>query len=433
MLESFYADDHFYRQHHFDLPLNYEERDGESVRVFAREVVAKDKKDDELPWLVYLQGGPGFPSPRPSGNSGWLKRVLEQYRVLLLDQRGTGSSTVISHQTLAHKSVEQQVDYLRHFRADNIVRDAEAIREKLNIKKWALLGQSFGGFCALTYLSNYPESLSRAYVTGGIPSISRHADDVYEATYQRMLDKMKQFIRDFPEAQGLCNRIADHLLNNDVRLPNGQQFTVEQFQLIGINLGRSDGGLALYYLLESAFVDVDGQQELSYSFLNAMMAEQAYLTNPIYAILHESIYCQKSASKWSAHRVREKYPQCNYTPGQDFCFTGEMVYPWMFEQLETLKPLREAADILAEKSDWPPLYDAEQLAQNTVPVAAAVYVEDMYVEFDYSRETLAAMPNVKAWMTNEYEHNGLRMDGERILDRLIGMADQIEQNLEIRS
>ena len=35
-------------------------------------------------------------------------------------------------------------------------------------------------------------------------------------------------------------------------------------------------------------------------------------------------------------------------------------------------------------------------------------------------------------MTNEYEHNGLRMDGERILDRLIGMADRIEQNLEIR-
>ena len=75
-----------------------------------------------------------------------------------------------------------------------------------------------------------------------------------------------------------------------------------------------------------------------------------------------------------------------------------MVYPWMFDQLETLKPLKEAAELLAGKEDWPHLYDASQLAKNTVPVAAAVYVEDMYVEFEYSRETLGLMPNAKAWM-----------------------------------
>lgn len=429
MQKCFYVEDQFYRQHQFDLPLNYSDMGGETVNVFAREVVAKDKKDDDLPWLVYLQGGPGFPSPRPSNNSAWLKRILKKYRVLLLDQRGTGSSTVISHQTLASKSPADQVAYLSHFRADNIVRDAEAIREKLKIEKWALLGQSFGGFCALHYLSFYPGSLSRAYITGGIPSIKRHADDVYLATYQRVMDKMRQFWHEFPSAQGMCNQIAEYLVNNKVLLPNGQHFTVEQFQLIGINLGRSDGGLALYYFLESAFVDVDGKPTLSYSFLNSMLAEQSYLTNPIYAILHESIYCQDDASKWSAHRVREKFPQCNYVSGEDFCFTGEMVYPWMFDQLETLQPLKEAADILAEKSDWPRLYDAQQLAHNTVPVTAAVYVEDMYVEFDYSRETLAEMPNAKAWMTNEYEHNGLRMDGERIVDRLIVMADAIEETL----
>jgi hypothetical protein len=279
----------------------------------------------------------------------------------------------------------------------------------------------------LHYLSFYPQSLSRAYITGGIPPVTRHADDVYEATYQRVMDKMKQFFHEFPSAQGMCNTIADYLVNNKVLLPNGQHFTVEQFQLIGINLGRSDGGVAMYYLLEGAFVRVDGKPALSYSFLNSMLAEQSYLTNPIYAILHESIYCQQGASQWSAHRVREKYPQCNYVSGKDFCFTGEMVYPWMFDQLETLQPLKEAADMLAEKSDWPQLYDAQQLARNTVPVTAAVYVEDMYVEFDYSRETLAGMLNAKAWMTNEYEHNGLRMDGERIVDRLIGMADAIEE------
>jgi hypothetical protein len=38
------------------------------------------------------------------------------------------------------------------------------------------------------------------------------------------------------------------------------------------------------------------------------------------------------------------------------------------------------------------------------------------------------MPNAKAWMTNEYEHNGLGADGEKILDRLIQMAERIKEH-----
>nr|WP_275660584.1 alpha/beta fold hydrolase [Vibrio chagasii] len=415
-----------YRQHYFELPLDYQAKDGQQIQVFAREVVDLAKDSQELPWLVYFQGGPGFPSPRVSGESGWMKRALQNYRVLLLDQRGTGNSTVISHETLAHLSPEQQAEYLTHFRADNIVRDAEAIREQFGVKQWSTIGQSFGGFCTLSYLSLFPKSLQRCYVTGGIPSIEREADDVYRATYKRVEDKNRAFFAQFPQAQVMCREISDYLLNNEVKLPNGQVFTVEQFQLIGINLGAGEANLPMYFTLESAFVEVNGKKQLSYSFLNQMQQEQGYLTNPIYAILHESIYCQGTASNWSAHRVREQYPHFNYQSGSEFWFTGEMVYPWMFDQLETLKPLREAANILAEKSDWGTLYNAAQLSKNTVPMACAVYADDMYVELDYSRETLANIPNSKAWITNEYEHNGLRADGERIVDKLMTMVEALE-------
>ena len=102
----------------------------------------------------------------------------------------------------------------------------------------------------------------------------------------------------------------------------------------------------------------------------------------------------------------------------------------MFDQYVNLKPLKEAAELLAEKADWTPLYDAQQLANNKVPVSCAVYADDMFVEMDISRETLAAMPNSKAWITNEYEHNGLRADGERILDKLIAMGKQTEATLK---
>lgn len=416
--------------HTFQLPLDYSNPNKGTIEVFARELSLVSDGDNQKPWLVYFQGGPGFPSPRQNGNSGWVKRALQEYRVLLLDQRGTGNSSVITHQTLAHLTAQEQAEYLSHFRADNIVRDAEAIREQFGVTQWAILGQSFGGFCSLTYLSLFPESLSRSYITGGVPSISRHPDDVYQATFKRTLEKNQAFFQQFPKAQELCQAIADHLISNEEFLPNGQRFTAEQFQQIGINFGMSDTFLPTYYLLENAFIEVNCKPQLRYEFLNSMLMEQGFQTNPIYAILHESIYCQGFASQWSAHRVRQQHEAFNYQPDKPFLFTGEMVFPWMFDQYECLKPLKEAAELLAEKTDWTPLYNAEVLSQNRVPVSCAVYADDMFVEMDISRETLALIPNSKAWITNEYEHNGLRADGERILDKLIAMGNQTAATLK---
>lgn len=426
---AFIDDGLHYLPHYFSVPLDYSDESAGELTIFAREVRLVGDQQSQKPWLVFFQGGPGFPALRPGGNSGWVKRALQEYRVLLLDQRGTGNSSVISHQTLAHLSAEQQANYLTHFRADNIVRDAEFIREQFGVEKWATLGQSFGGFCSLTYLSMFPASLSRSYITGGVPSISRHADDVYHATFKRTQTKNHAFFSQFPKAQALCQAIADHLLDNEEYLPNGQRFTVEQFQQIGINFGMSGSFLTIYYWLENAFVEIDGQPQLRYEFLNAMLAEQGFQTNPIYAVLHESIYCQGFASNWSAHRVRSQYPEFNYQKGQPFLFTGEMVFPWMFEQYKNLQPLQQAAEMLASKTDWDSLYDAIQLSHNKVPVSCAVYADDMFVEMDYSRETLAIIPNAKAWITNEYEHNGLRADGERVLDRLIAMGNQTSATL----
>jgi hypothetical protein len=262
-----------------------------------------------------------------------------------------------------------------------------------------------------------------------VPSISRHPDDVYHATFNRTQQKNRAFFQQFPQAQAMCQRIADHLQTTEEYLPNGQRFTVEQFQQIGINFGVSDTFLPTYYALENAFIDVNGKPALRYEFLNSMLMEQAFQTNPIYALLHESIYCQGFSSNWSAHRVRESYPEFNYQTGQPFYFTGEMVFPWMFEQYATLQPLKEAAQIIAEKQDWANLYDEDVLANNKVPVSCAVYADDMFVEMDISRETLAHIPNSKAWITNEYEHNGLRADGVRILDKLISMGNQTAATL----
>ncbi|HEV7171393.1 MAG TPA: aminopeptidase, partial [Pedococcus sp.] len=81
-------------EHVLSLPLVHDGGGGETIEVFAREVAAPDGRD--RPFLVYLQGGPGQEAPRPTGlptAPSWLPRALRDYRVLMLDQRGTGLST----------------------------------------------------------------------------------------------------------------------------------------------------------------------------------------------------------------------------------------------------------------------------------------------------------------------------------------------------
>jgi hypothetical protein len=98
-----------------------------------------------------------------------------------------------------------------------------------------------------------------------------------------------------------------------------------------------------------------------------------------------------------------------------------MVYPWMFDECRYLSPLKEAAGILAEYDGWPGLYDKSVLQANGVPCAAVVYYNDMYVERAFSEETARNIRGIKLWVTNEFEHDGLRVDGERVLGRLLGM------------
>jgi pimeloyl-ACP methyl ester carboxylesterase len=410
------------KKHFFHVPLDYQQSPSEQLTLFARELSSVENQDKKLPFLVFFQGGPGFGAVRPINSAGWIKRALTQYRVLLLDQRGTGLSSPVSAASLSHLSSAEQAQYLSHFRADNIIRDAELIRAKLSpAEPWSILGQSFGGFCVLRYLSAAPQGLKQAFITGGIPSLTRTADEVYQATYLRVMDKNQDFFQRFSDARELANNLALYISDNDVTLATGETLTVEMLQLLGINLGMEQGPESVYYLLEQALLDTPQGIKVNPLFIHKFSQFLDYNTNPIFALLHESIYSQNNASQWAAHRVREQFSQFNYHKGEDLFFTGEMVYPWMFDQFKELIPLKEAAELLAIKADWPMLYDLEQLKHNTVPVSAAIYSEDMFVEMQYSLETSKQVGALKYWLTSEYEHNGIRMDGERVLDKLIAL------------
>ncbi len=411
--------------HQFAVPLDHAKPKGEKISVFAREVVATEKESADLPWLVFLQGGPGSSAPRPDAPSGWLRRALAEYRVLLLDQRGTGRSSAISARSLSRlPNAHAQAEHLIHFRADAIVADAERIRRELlgGDMRWTVLGQSYGGFCALHYLSAAPEGLAAALFTGGLPPMERSADDVYRATYHTLAEKNGLYYARYPEDEARARRVADHLATVDVRLGDGDRLSPRRFQQLGIQFGASDGFERVHYLLEEAFPNEEPRDDIGFTFLAHFDQTFSFQTNPIYAILHEAIYAQGSATRWAAERIRSEYPAFDASRGGRVLFTGEMVYRWMFDEYKELRPLRAAADLLAERSDWPALYDRAALERNEVPCAAAIYVHDMYVERAFSEETAAAVRGMKAWVTSEYEHNGLRHDGERLLGRLLDLV-----------
>jgi hypothetical protein len=239
--------------------------------------------------------------------------------------------------------------------------------------------------------------------TGGLPPIGRHPDEVYAATYDRVLERNRRYYARYPEDR---ERFITACQTAPV-LASGDRLSHARLRQIGHLLGASDGAERVHAILElpagsPAFArDADAI---------------GFARNPIYAILHESSYADGHVTGWSAQRTMPAaYAE------DPALMTGEHVYPWMFDEMSALVPLREAAELLAQH-EWPRLYDRDVLAGNDVPAAAAVYTDDMYVERAFSEETAARVRGLRPWVTSEYEHNGLRADGGRILDRLIDVV-----------
>jgi hypothetical protein len=274
----------------------------------------------------------------------------------------------------------------------------------------------------VTYLSQAPEGIREAFITGGLPGLAATADDVYRATYPRVRARTQAHYARYPADADQARRVARHLASTEVSLPDGARLTVEAFQSLGWMLGQSTGSDELHYLLENAFAG--GQ--ISDAFLHAAHGRLSSAAAPLYAVLHEACYAQGTATRWAAQRIRAEFTE--FGPGaaldgdQPLLFTGEMIYPWMFGLDPALRPLRAAAEVLAGREDWPSLYDPARLAAGGVPVAAAVYFNDMYVPSELSLPTAEAIGGLSAWVTSEYEHDGLRVSEGAVLGRLIGLA-----------
>lgn len=451
---------------------------------------AKDLDDT----VLYLQGGPGFGAPTPvtglgvaKGSGSWADAALYQCnyrRIVLMDQRGTGRSTPITKQTLEMQfpalftgdttgdqpdtsALQEATDYMAQFRADNIVRDAERIREallyedveaddedeRLRVAPWGCsLGQSYGGFCSMTYMSQVDRPPKIMLLTGGIgPMMDKDAVDVYGRLWDRVRTRNQLYYAMYPGDVARVRRIVRKLMRDSVRLPSGGQLTPRRFLLLGIALGSSPSSFAsMHELISTVFAnaDVESDEDLVFTraFLKKMDSIASFDDHPIYYWMHESIYAdgtEKSPTQWAAERALaskiEAEPAAfdyrktsmDAEDSNPVLFYGEHVFSWMSEDFAELSGsgVTALAQALADKKDWGPLYNAdhmrEVLQDSRTRAAAAVYFQDMYVDFDACTKVTAPggpLERCKLYVTNEYQHSGLRDNGAALFAKLHGMA-----------
>ncbi|QDZ43588.1 alpha/beta fold hydrolase [Corynebacterium sp. sy039] len=409
---------HTIKEYALTLPWDYA-HPTEHFDLFAREIIPDG--GENFPALLYLQGGPGFPAPRPLAPSGLIGEALKKYRVILLDQRGTGRS----HRIDAYSGQEDNtLARLSTLRQENIVADAEQLRQALGIKKWSLFGQSFGGFCITAYLSAYPDSVEKAYLTGGLPSISASVDEVYRHTFAKLTYRQEQFFSQFPWVSQRIREVAHHLDNAQELLPTGERLSSRRMRTVGIDLGRGNGFYSLAYLFEDPFHEVRGEKKLKGDFLAKVGAAVSFAQAPLYAAIHESIYggigagSGATATAWSAHRIREEIPgyeeHADPRKADKYYLTGEHIFPWQFDEDPALAAFSAAAQELAQYQWQESPYNAQVLAQAEVPCAAAVYYDDIFVPLELSMETAHTYKDCRLHITNYYQHDGIGHDGAGI-------------------
>lgn len=438
----------------FKVPLDYDDPEGETITLFGRSVTGYEvpivSSDDEngapLPYMVYLEGGPGFGNLEPQDHALTSTALERGYQVLYLDHRGTGYSTPVSTNMLNQLDggEDAQVDYLRLMRQDNTVRDCESVRKALtkglsdSQAKWSIFGQSYGGFISHSYLSFHPEGLREVFLTGGLAPVGKFADQVYQSLYPRVIQRNEAYYQKFPEDIKNVRQVASYIeeKGGSVDLPAGGSLTVPRLMTIGIDFGGAGGFDSVHNTVMNMKMSLDQFGFLSRASLVPMETFTGFDTNIIYAILHEAIYCDgpNDVSNWASDRVARELDLFSWlspnfsvssNSSEPLLFAGENIFPFFFDTYPELIPLKGVANKLAAVDDWPHIYNKEQLAKNEVPVYAASYINDMYVDYEFAKDTANLVKGTKTWETNAIVHSGLRTNTEEVLTALFNLRDNV--------
>lgn len=164
------------------------DRTGRIKGTLALNVAAADNADAPRGVLLFLTGGPGQPGvPLIARVAGRIAPVLRDYRIVMIDQRGTGGTAIICPRlqeeagtsdiavpsVAAVKQCAASIGKRRpYFRTADTVEDLDALRRALGAKTWVIDGVSYGTFVAERYALAHPAAVKALVLDSVLP----HAD-----------------------------------------------------------------------------------------------------------------------------------------------------------------------------------------------------------------------------------------------------------------
>ena len=237
----------------------------------------------------------------------------------------------------------------------------------------------------MTYLSIAPEGLREAFITGGLSPIGRPVDDVYRRRTGGSSRRNERYFERYPEDRARVAEILGRLDGEDVRLQTGDRLTARRFRQLGSWLGDSAGWELLHHVLELPF----GSPRSCTTSRRAVR----FARNPIYATLHESSYADGVATRWSAERLLPDEIR------DGVAFTAEHVFPLDVRRLPVAPAAQGGGRDPRRARLAAALRRRRSSRVNEVPVAATIYVDDLYVEREFAEETAAAIRGLRPWIT----------------------------------
>ena len=98
----------------------------------------------------------------------------------------------------------------------------------------------------------------------------------------------------------------------------------------------------------------------------------------------------------------------------------------MFTDYAELRKLKDIAEDIAQIGDWPRLYNLDKLKESKVPVSSAIYVDDMFVDFELARKTAKAIGNHRTFITNTMMHDAVRARCNEVMGELFRLSKRVE-------
>ena len=254
---------------------------------------------------VFLHGGPG-------GESTPLHRRLfdpAKYRIVLLDQRGSGRS--LPHASSPDADLSTNTTW-------HLVGDLERLREHLGIDRWLVLGGSWGSALALAYAETHPTSVTELVLRGIFTLRKSELDWFYEGQGANQLfpDLWESFLEPIPVAErgNLIDAYRRRLNDPDPAVHEPAAVAWSTWEASTITLLSRPDVVATFAAprYAVAFARIENHYFVHHGFFDeGQLIRDAHLLAGIPAVIVQGRYdiCTPPITAWDLHRA---WPEADF-------------------------------------------------------------------------------------------------------------------------